>query len=69
MPCVACGILVPQPGMEPVPPALGARSLNHRTAREVLLQSFKKIQHYVSKIYLMFMHLAVVHSFLMLLRV
>ena len=31
----ACGILVPQPGIEPVPPALGAWSLNHWTAREV----------------------------------
>ena len=33
--CTACGILVPQPGIEPVPPALEARSLNHWTAREV----------------------------------
>ena len=32
---VACGILVPQPGMEPEPHAVGARSLNHWTAREV----------------------------------
>ena len=30
----ACGILVPQPGIEPRPPALGARSLNHWTARK-----------------------------------
>ena len=29
------GILVPQPGVEPVPPAVEARSLNHWTAREV----------------------------------
>ena len=28
--------LAPQPGMEPVPPALAAWSLNPRTAREVL---------------------------------
>lgn len=28
------GILVPQPGLEPVPPALRARSLSHWTARE-----------------------------------
>ena len=27
--------LVPQQGIEPVPPALGAQSLNHWTAREV----------------------------------
>ena len=32
---VARGILVPQPGMEPASPALGARSLNHWTTREV----------------------------------
>ena len=28
-------ILVTQPGIEPVPPALGAQSLNHWTTREV----------------------------------
>ena len=33
---VACEILVPQPGMEPTPPAVEARSLNNWTAREVL---------------------------------
>ena len=34
-PCHAVrGILVPQPGMEPGPPAPGARSLNHWTTRE-----------------------------------
>ena len=33
---VACGILVPRPGIEAVPPALGAQSLNHWTPREVL---------------------------------
>ena len=34
-PChVACGILVPQPGIEPMPPALEACCLNHRTSRE-----------------------------------
>ena len=32
---MACGILVPQPGIEPVPPALEAQSLNHWTTREV----------------------------------
>ena len=32
---VAYGILVPQPRIKPVPPALEARSLNHWTAREV----------------------------------
>ena len=35
-PCrAACGILVPRPGIEPVPPAVEAWSLNHWTAREV----------------------------------
>ena len=29
----ACGILIPLPGMEPVPLALEAQSLNHWTAR------------------------------------
>ena len=29
------GILVPRPGIKPLPPALGACSLNHRTARKV----------------------------------
>ena len=32
----ACGILVPQPGIKPTPPAVETQSLNHRTAREVL---------------------------------
>ena len=31
----ACGILVPRPGMEPAPPAVEARGLNHWTTREV----------------------------------
>ena len=35
-PGMACGILVPQPGIKPVIPALEAWSLNHWTAREVL---------------------------------
>ena len=33
--CTACGILVPRPGMEPLPPALGASSLKHWTPREI----------------------------------
>ena len=32
---MACGSLLSQPGIEPTPPALEARSLNHWTAREV----------------------------------
>ena len=34
---VAGGILVPKPGMEPMPSALGTQSLKHWTAREVLV--------------------------------
>ena len=34
-PCEACGILVPQPGIEPRLLALEAQSPNHWTAREV----------------------------------
>ena len=34
---VACGILVPQPGIKPAPPALEVGSLNHWTTREVLV--------------------------------
>ena len=32
---VVCGISVPRPGIEPVPPAVEAQSLNHWTARKV----------------------------------
>ena len=32
---VACGILVPRPGIESAPPALEAQNLNHWTPREV----------------------------------
>ena len=32
---MACGILVPRPGIKPVPPALGAWSHNHWTTRDV----------------------------------
>ena len=32
---MASGILVPQPGIEPMPPEVEAQSLNHWTAREV----------------------------------
>ena len=31
----ACGILIPRPGIEPMPPAVEVRSLNHWTTREV----------------------------------
>ena len=32
---MACGILVPQPGIELAPPALEGQSLNHGIFREV----------------------------------
>ena len=32
---MACRILVPRPGIEPMPPAVEAQSPNHWTAREV----------------------------------
>ena len=37
----ACRILVPQPGIKPVPPTMEVQSLNHWTAREVLRQFCK----------------------------
>ena len=45
--CAACGILVPQPGIEPVPPAVEAWSPNHWTAREVhiYLPTYLSIYH------------------------
>ena len=33
--CTTCGILLPQPGIEPVPPAVEMWSLNHRATKEV----------------------------------
>ena len=36
----ACGILVPQPGIKPAPPALEVQSPNHWTAREVPFPPF-----------------------------
>ena len=38
--CMACGILVPWPRIEPVPLAVEARSLNHWTTREVPGRTF-----------------------------
>ena len=35
--CVACKILVSQPGIQPSPPAVEAQSPNHQTAREFLV--------------------------------
>ena len=39
----ACGILVPQPGIEPAPPAVEAQSPNHWTAREVPISHLKHL--------------------------
>ena len=41
----ACGILVLQPGMEPAPPAVEARSPNHWTTREVPRPCFQVRSH------------------------
>ena len=44
-PChAASGILVPQPGMEISPPAVGSLSLNHWTPREVPAIKYFKIK-------------------------
>ena len=43
---MACGLLVPQPGIEPVFPALEVQNLNHWTTKEVpryILNSFLRI--------------------------
>ena len=39
--CAACGTLVSQPGIEPVPPALQAQNLKCWIAREVPMTLFK----------------------------
>ena len=44
---MACGILVSQPGIKPVPPALEAWSLNHWTAREVPQGLFLKDKYFI----------------------
>ena len=56
-PChAACGVLVPQPGTERVPPALGAQSLNHWTTREASqLDIF--FSHFIFFINLILLHL------------
>ena len=35
LPCRACGILVPKPGIEPMLPAVESQSLNHWTLPEI----------------------------------
>ena len=49
--CAACGILVPPQGIKPMPPELGARSLNHWTTREVHIYI---IYIYIIYIYILF---------------
>ena len=39
------GVLVPQPGIKPMPPALAAQSLNYWTAREILQHFFLANDH------------------------
>ena len=36
--CAVRHVELPRPGIEPMPPALGAQSLNHWTTREVLCE-------------------------------
>ena len=43
----ACGILVPQPGIKPMPPILGVQSLNHWTTREVPSITIHSTRHQV----------------------
>ena len=40
--CMACSILVPQPGIKPIPPAVETWSLNHWTAREIPCLLFRR---------------------------
>ena len=48
----ACGILAPRPGMEPVPPAVEAQSLNHWTTREVPSYFQLNLSFIISKVFL-----------------
>ena len=52
--CAACGILVPRPRIEPVPPALEAWSPNHWTAREVPRKIFISSLFYSVQLRLLF---------------
>ena len=46
--CTTCGILVPQPGIEPGAIEVNAPSLNHWTARELPILIFNKDSKYLS---------------------
>ena len=73
--CVAHGILILQPEIEPIPPALKTQSLNHWTARvkspkNLFLSSNLKIQMLTSGIYSLFLkrvfpenHLSIYNNF------
>lgn len=73
--CVAHGILILQPEIEPIPPALKTQSLNHWTARakspkNLFLSSDLKIQRLTSGIYSLFLkrvfhenHLSIYNNF------
>ena len=41
---MACGVLVPWPGIEPMSPAMEAWSLNHLMAREVPVEIILKLK-------------------------
>ena len=43
----ACGILVPQPGVEPTPPTMEAQVFNHQTAREA---PYNWAEHFISDV-------------------
>ena len=55
--CEAPAILVPKPGIEPLPPAVEAQSLSHRTAKEVPQRDFKLSMSRVSCISSLLPHL------------
>ena len=44
---VVCGILVPQPGIEPLPLTVETQSLNHWTTREIPLQYLDLLKSFV----------------------
>ena len=50
--CMACGILVPQPGIRPMPPALEAWSPDHWTTREVLSPDLSGHNSCITSLYL-----------------
>ena len=45
-----CGILVPQPGIEPRPSAVRAQSPNYWTTRELPIKLILKANHYLSPV-------------------